>query len=146
MLSRTAPISIVEVTNLASSHKTFVKMDKISCVVTRLLITCIDHVWHLSFPNTLLALLMLYFYFSHFTMAPCVLFFVLYSLCSCFCCFLHTLFLHFVPTLVNHTLFQLITLSYSPLGNYSMIIWALFLLLMIYSFCWYFAPFWHYAN
>lgn len=27
-----------------------------------------------------------------------------------------------------------------------MIIWALFLLLMIYSFCCYFAPCWHYAN
>ncbi len=27
-----------------------------------------------------------------------------------------------------------------------MIIWALFLPLMIYSFCWYFAPFWHHAN
>jgi len=79
-------------------------------------------------------------------MAPCVLFFVLYSIFLCFCCFIHTLFLHFEPTLVNHALFQLITLFYLSLSNYSMIIWALFLLLMIYSFCWYFASFWHYAN
>jgi len=145
VVSRITPISIVEVTDLANSHKTLVKMDKISSVVTRLLITWVDHVGIYHFLTLCLhsSCYNLIFHILLWLLVFC-------SLCCTpsfhACCFLHTLFLHFEPTLVNHALFQLITLFYLSFSNYSMIIWALFLLLMIYSFCWYFASFWHYAN